>query len=101
MTKLQDRTWDHAGFGWYDPAKLLEGYKDVIKAEYMNTMSSAGDWDGLAIVKMGKRFGILPFSQENRFPYRGYRLHTGAIIESINTMPTDDDLTQAYDYLCN
>jgi hypothetical protein len=96
MKHLLNRTWDKAGIGWYDPAKLLEGYKPVIKAVYMNTSSSAGDWDGLAIVKVGRKFGVLPFSQENRYPYYGYRLHTGAILEVWENMPSNEDLGETY-----
>ena len=93
---ILNRKWDKAGFGWYDPAEKLKSYVSVLRAVYFNTISSAGDWDGMAVMKYGKKYAIVPFSQENRYPYRGYRLYTGEIVASMKTQPTLDDLGEIY-----
>ena len=97
MYHLTNRQWDKAGFGWYDPRRKLLEYKHIVKAEYMNTTSSAGDWSGLAVAEYKGKFYVIPFWQENRYPYVGYKLSTAKYIARLDTMPSNDELGYMYD----
>ena len=100
MTKhyLFDRTWDKAGLGWTDPLKLLQDYKPVIWADYTDTTSSAGDWGGCMLVKIRRYYYLVPFNQESRYPYYGYRLYTGKPIIRYENKP-DDPIDDYIEYL--
>ena len=66
---------------WYTPVRhLKERYSSIIHTEYENTSSSAGDWDGYIIQRIGRNAILLPFSQENR--HRCFTLNTGDRIAS-------------------
>ena len=62
---------------WYAPQKFLKSFPSVVEAEYINTTSSAGDWDGYLIQKIGNRYHVIFFFQENNYPGGGFTLTTG------------------------
>ncbi len=63
---------------WYEGAKQIESnYKSVVKCEFNNQMSSAGDWNGYLLQKAGDVFYAIPVFQTNLYPTRGYRTTTG------------------------
>ena len=68
----------------------------MIKVLLCDTTSSAGDWSGMALIKNNKQFLIVPFWQENRYPYQGFRFSTGLPLQVWTTKPTDDDLIESY-----
>ena len=51
-------------------------YKSVTKFVYTDTTSSAGDWSGYFVQKIGKNFYMIGFSQSNNFPNSGFTLYT-------------------------
>lgn len=61
---------------WYSPQELLRRYKSVKAVELFNTSSSAGDWDGWILQKLGKINYVIIFWQENNWPYSGFTVHT-------------------------
>ena len=74
---LVNKEWQIDG-GWYAPLKKLKEYKSVVWADYIETCSSAGDWSGLFIQKIGKKCYVIPFGQENNYPRGGgFTLGTG------------------------
>lgn len=74
---LTNREWKVSG-NWYDPKHKLQEYSSVVKVELCDTTSSAGDWSGFFIQKIGRMFYFIPFNQENSYPRSGeYTLYTG------------------------
>lgn len=101
MQYLINRTWENAGGTWYEPAELLETYKPVVKTLYVDTTSSAGDWAGLAVMRKGKKYAVVPFYQANNYPSRGYSLTTDRIIAEYEKEPDIDYLYQVWELLNN
>lgn len=64
---------------WFKPREELKNYKSVVQAEYIETTSSAGDWSGYFVQKIGNYYYYISFSQENNFPQSGFILHTGNV----------------------
>lgn len=51
---------------WYATQKYLqENYTSVKKVEFTNTTSSAGDWSGYFVQKVGLYYYLIPFCQVN------------------------------------
>lgn len=51
---------------WYEPLNVMRnGYKSIVYGEYMDTTSSAGDWGGYIVQKLGESYYGIPFVQEN------------------------------------
>ena len=99
---LQCRTWqvrakDGERTTWYTPLRFLKEYKSVTYAEYFNTMSSCGDWDGLLVQNVNKRWYVIPFYQENKFGY--FLLTTSSTFVEFKTYPTQEELCEVYDTL--
>jgi hypothetical protein len=67
---------------WYSALYFLENYKSVACAEWTNTMSSAGDWDGYIVQHIGNYNFLIPIFQENNYPRLGFTLYTGDLIAS-------------------
>jgi len=67
---------------WYSALHFLENYKSVVCAEWTNTCSSAGDWDGYLVQHIGNHNFLIPISQTNNYPRLGYTLYTGDLIAS-------------------
>jgi len=96
---LLDRKWEQGGLGWYDAKDIFGKYKAVVRVEYMDTMSSAGDWGGLIVLNTGKYHEIVPFWQENRYPYGGYRQQTGKVVCKCTEYPDMDLLAEIWEDL--
>ena len=63
---------------WYEGLKLLKSkYISIVKAEFYETTSSAGDWTGYILQKTGTTYYCIPVYQENMYPNRGYKTYTG------------------------
>ena len=95
---LSNREYKIVG-DWYAPSKKLKEYASVIKVELIDTTSSAGDWTGLFIQKIKDTFYVIPFFQENAYPYSGYRLYTGKVFSSFNCDVTEsiwDEIIKEY-----
>ena len=76
---IDEDEFSESSVNWYSPKHKLQGYKSVIHAELLETGSSAGDWSGVFIQKLGGNYYVIPFSQENMYPYKGYMLWTGEL----------------------
>lgn len=60
---------------WYSPVQYLKNFKSVVYTTHLETSSSAGNWSGIFIQKIGKKYKVFTFSQENR--YDGFSLNVG------------------------
>lgn len=89
---LTNRRYDVSG-NWYTPLHILKDFRSVIKAKLWDTTSSAGDWNGYFIQRIGTMFYLIPFSQVNNWPKSGFTLYTGLVIVSWNTNEWDDQDT--------
>ena len=95
---LSDREWstndkffENERVGWYSPRDFLRHFPSVASCELTNTTSSAGDWDGYIVQKINRRFYLIPFWQENRYPLPGYNFGTGKPLASFSKVPPDKD----------
>jgi hypothetical protein len=73
---LENRTYKIDG-NWYAPENHLKSFSSVVKVELCDTTSSAGDWAGYLIQKIGKVSYFIPFNQVNNYPRMGFTLYTG------------------------
>jgi hypothetical protein len=76
---LENRTYKVSG-NWYAPKYFLKEFKSVEKVELYDTTSSAGDWWGYFIQKIGSKTYLILFSQENN--HGSFVLSTGNKIAS-------------------
>lgn len=76
---LIDREFQVEG-NWYAPLEKLQSYSSVVWAELLDTCSSAGDWSGAFVQKIGNCFYMIGFSQENNYPRGGFTLWTGNVV---------------------
>ena len=54
---------------WYAPlSEFWEKYKSIYTAKHMDTSSSAGDWSGYLVQRIGNIAYAIAFSQENNYP---------------------------------
>lgn len=90
---------------WYAPKnELYANFKSVSRVELMNTMSSAGNWDGLLVQTLtfkGKTYSyIIPFWQTNNWPSDGYTYGTGDVFARTENHVTDQLLYDVYQIFC-
>lgn len=82
---------------WYAPLHYIKELKGVVKAELLDTTSSAGDWSGYFVKKIkdeGKTmFEIWTFSQENNWPQGGFTLYMEAL-DVYSDEPTEEEVYQ-------
>lgn len=92
---LLDRKFQIDGH-WYEPLHYLQSYQSVVKSEYWETVSSAGDWSGYIIQKIGNVYYLIVFSQENNgFYKRGFTLYTNSsYLCRYNYLPTTEEIYQ-------
>lgn len=78
MKTLTGRTYRTETNNWYAPSReFSEKHKSVEAMELMDTTSSAGDWEGFLIQKIGKNTMVaIGFYQENNYPHAGFTLYT-------------------------
>lgn len=86
----------HVDGTWYAPQKFLESYKSVVKTGLLNQTSSAGDWSGYILQKIGKTFHVILFWQSNSYPHTGFDVVTDAfpLISFGGEMPTRKELEE-------
>ena len=86
----------HVDGTWYEPQKFLENFKSVVRADYLETTSSAGDWTGYILQKIGKVFHIILFWQTNSYPNSGFDVVTDAneMYSFSGEEPTKDELEE-------
>ena len=62
---------------WYAPlSEFWAKYKSIYAAKLMDKSSSAGDWSGYIVQRMGKKVYAIGFSQENNYPGDGFTFYT-------------------------
>ena len=76
---------------WYSPIKYLENFKSVVYTTHLETSSSAGNWSGIFIQKIGKKYKVFTFSQEND-RYSGFSLNIGECFLEITKELTNSRL---------
>lgn len=81
---------------WYAPQEFLEKYKSVVKTGYLDQTSSAGDWSGYVLQKIGKTFHVILFWQSNSYPNSGFDVTTDAfpLLSFDGEMPTEKELEE-------
>lgn len=63
---------------WFGGLKQLKtDYKSIVKADFIDTTSSAGDWAGYIMQKTGSTYYCIPVFQANQYPRKGYKTCTG------------------------
>jgi len=88
---------------WYAPEKYLKNFKSVVKADLTNTCSSAGDWDGYFIQKIGNISYFILFGQSNNWPRAGFTLSTddhvtASCVGDFNKEDIENILLDVYEY---
>ena len=78
MKLLTDRTYVTKTNNWYAPTcEYQASHKSVMRIVLMDMTSSAGDWAGFLIQKLGKHSAVcIGFNQENNYPGAGFTLYT-------------------------
>ncbi len=62
---------------WFSPAEYLKRrYASVVDAGLYECSSSAGDWGGYLIQKIGRTFYLILFQQENLCPRNAFSVTT-------------------------
>lgn len=86
---------------WYGGLKLLKSnYSSIAKADFNDTTSSAGDWSGYILQKIGSTYYCIPAFQENQYPSGGYKTYTGNTnIYVFYTKYVDIELSEIWDVL--
>ena len=94
---LLDRNY-HVEGNWYAGRKKLLEYKSVVKCEYYDTTSSAGDWTGYFIQKIAGKYFLIMFSQTNNYPNSGFTISTFDVFFEFNSLEeiTDLEIEVAY-----
>jgi hypothetical protein len=65
---------EFAGDSWYAPQRYLQSFNSVIRADHIDTTSSAGDWVGYVAIKNGDNIALVSFEQHNNWPGDGFTL---------------------------
>lgn len=87
---LKDRKYNIDG-GWYAPARYLRDFDSVIAVHLSDTTSSAGDWQGYFVQKIGEVRYLILFFQENNYPRGGFTLTTGDVVATSYGAEFDED----------
>ena len=74
--KIQNKTIEGT---WYSPINYLNSLKSVVYTTHLETSSSAGNWSGIFIQKIGTKYKVFNFSQENT-KHHGFLLYVGECI---------------------
>jgi hypothetical protein len=99
---LINRQW-HTSEDWFSTVKFIrEKFASVVFCKHTDTTSSAGDWSGLIIQKLGNQLYVLLFSQENTFPHcDGFDIYTDdhvtAIVQNASKVT---DYRELFDDVC-
>lgn len=92
MKSLADKEF-HVEGNWYAPRNKLKDYSSVVKVELYDTTSSAGDWSGFFVQKMGEnRYDVLLFTQHNNWPNKsGFNVHT-TLLGKCDTILSNEEI---------
>ncbi|KAA6302801.1 MAG: hypothetical protein EZS26_000971 [Candidatus Ordinivivax streblomastigis] len=98
---LTSRIW-HTDGSWYAPKRFIkETFSSVVYCNYIETSSSAGDWTGVIIQKLGKKLYATIFSQENSFPCcNGFDIYTSKDVIAIYDGTKITDYSQLFNDIC-
>ena len=79
------------------PRIIKERFSSVVAVEFMDTTSSAGDWSGLIVQKIGKKKCVaIIFSMENKYPYDGFNVNTDDVYFELPLNYTLEDLNNLF-----
>ena len=94
MKLLVNRTYATKTNNWYAPTcEYQEKHASILRTVIMDKTSSAGDWGGFFIQKIGKnRCAAISFYQENNYPNDGFILYTGT---AFMLGPIEEDFVSA------
>lgn len=80
------------------PRIIKEKFSSVLMVEFMDTTSSAGDWNGIIVQKISKeKYVAIIFSMENKYPYDGFDVYTDSVYYELPLNYTLEDLQQIYE----
>ena len=63
---------------WYAVTEYLKTKKSVVYTTHLEMCSSAGNWSGIYIKKIGSIFKVYAFSQENK--RHGFSFYNGGLL---------------------
>lgn len=81
-TLLTDRTYVLNEGNWYSSLEKLRSFPSVEMANFYNTTSSAGDWEGYLVQKHREQRYLILFSQTNNWPRGGFTIVTDKVIDT-------------------
>lgn len=67
---------DNLRDSWYACLDLFRLFPSVVNVHLLNTTSSSGDWQGYIVQKLGNKWYVILFEQENNYPYKGFMVRT-------------------------
>lgn len=78
MKLLTNKIYATRTNNWYAPTcEFHEKHKSILGFFPMNMTSSAGDWSGFFLQKVGKNtVYAIGYDQENNYPHEGFTLYT-------------------------
>ena len=77
---------------------IKERFSSVLDIEYMDTTSTAGDWSGIIVQKIGKTKCVaIIFSIENIFWRDGFNVYTDDVYFDLPFNYTLDDLCELFE----
>lgn len=80
------------------PRIIKERFSSVLMVEFMDTTSSAGDWSGIIVQKIGKKKCVaIIFSMENRYPHDGFNVNTDDVYFDLPFNYTLEDLCELFE----
>lgn len=93
---LTNREYQALG-SWYAGRELLKvkAPVSIVACDYYDTTSSAGDWSGYLLQKLGGKYYLIAWSQSNNWPSGGYTVSTGDLIAEYDNQPTEEDILEA------
>lgn len=99
---LTSRRW-HVDGKWFAPREFLEeNFSSVVYCNYIDTSSSAGDWSGLILQRLGRKLYATIFSQENSYPGAGFDITTAEQSEVvIENFHDDVSYSDLFGQLCS
>lgn len=92
---LTERTYNlnqEDGINWYSALDKLREFPSVVKADFYDLCSSAGDWNGYIVQKIKDTFYLILFSQENNYPRYGFTVYTDKVNASWKDDFTNDEI---------
>lgn len=83
---------DNLRDSWYACLDLFRLFPSVVDVHLLDTTSSSGDWQGYIMQKIGNRWHIILFEQENNYPHKGFTVRTDnkPVISSSYPMNRDE-----------